>query len=95
MNSEILNDKRPIQSFCQMPYGEDGAYWKVGLADCTAIEVYGEPGPHCALPWVKISISGVVRFRSPAAHGEIFYAEEAHPGSHGEQPDDRPGQGGR
>ena len=93
MNSEILNDKRPIEGFYQMPYGEDGAYYKVGLNNCTAIEVYGEPGPDFYMPWIRVSIGGEVRLRFPAAHGEINYAAAPHPGSHGEQPDDRPGQG--
>lgn len=74
MNSEILDDKRTIQSFQRMPYGEEGDYWKVGFMKCTAIEVYGEPGPEFYAPWIKVSIGGEIRLRFPAAHGEIQYA---------------------
>lgn len=86
MESEILNDERPIASLYQMPYGEEGAYWRVGMRDCTAIEVYAEPGPECAVPFIRIRINGDVRLRFPAAHGEIHYAPA-------ENPDDRSGQG--
>lgn len=74
MNSEILNDRRTIEAVCQIPYGEEGSYWRVGMRDCTAIEVYGEPGPEFYAPWIKVSIGGEIRFRFPAAHGEIHYA---------------------
>lgn len=77
MKSEIVTDKRDIESVGCVPENENTSFWRVGYQNCERIEAYEELGQCSGVPFVRITIGGVVRIRMPAAAVEIIYAKEA------------------
>ena len=75
---QLLDDKRSISTIWLNTYGwtvKDIPNSAAQLAE--EIEVYGEPGLHCNIPWFAIWKEGRVVSRIPAhACDEIIYGEE-------------------
>ena len=71
----MLEDTRMIKSVF---YNDaDGGLHEVGLFGCTKIEVYGENGPYCSLPFVAIWHGDEIKHRIPAGMVQITYANIA------------------
>jgi hypothetical protein len=69
--TDILSDKRRIYG---LYYAEsDQGFHEVGVGGCTKIKAYGEPGPHCYLPFYAIYYDDVIKFRVPSTMVEVRY----------------------
>lgn len=73
MHSEIVSDKRPIESLTR-GWGEGADYWRVGYAGIEKIEPYEELGLHCGLPFFRITINGEIRVRVSALECTVRYS---------------------
>lgn len=67
----LLDDKRPIKF---VAWGEEPHQcYAVGHGPVTRIEVYGEPGPHCYLPWFAVYAGDVIIERRSADGCRVTY----------------------
>lgn len=71
----MLEDTREIKSI--LWNDEYGSMYEVGHGDCTKIEVYGEPGPYCDVPWIAVYVSDKLITRIPAQQVQVMYAQLA------------------
>ena len=71
---QMIDDPRPIKAIHWDD--KDQTAIIVGEARVTAIEAYGEPGPHCELPWLAVYVSGEIRWRVPADQVAIKYEDK-------------------
>lgn len=67
--STMIDDSRTVVA---VHWGE--FFHRVGEEGVTKIVVYGEPGPHCFLPWIAVYRDGEVWKRLDAAGKEIVYS---------------------
>lgn len=69
--TEMLEDKREIKGI----YWNDaeGSCYQVG-SSCDEIKIYGEPGPHCFMPWIAVFNNGELITRVPALQVQVVYA---------------------
>ena len=75
VTSEIIEDKRPIQSI----WYENDTHYKVGQSVVTKIESYGEVGEYASQPWLKVFKGEEIYTRIPAKHVAIVYHLEGEP----------------
>lgn len=66
----IVDDKREIE---RIDWNDDQGGFLVGSCGVTAIVAYGEPGPHCHLPWLAVYEGEQIRSRVPAEQVQITY----------------------
>ncbi len=72
MNSEIVQDTRPILGIYQLNDPE-GSGWTVGRG-CSEIVAYGEPQIHCDTAFFRVLLHGEVIARIPAYAVCVTYA---------------------
>lgn len=60
----MLHDDRAIKLISGV-WGDEAWTWEVGKS-CDSIEVYGEPGEYCYVPWFLIKKDGVIISRQNA-----------------------------
>ena len=75
VTSEIIEDKRPIESI----WYEPGAHYKVGQNGVTKIESYGEVGEYEWQPWLKVFKGEEIYARIPAKQVAIIYQLDGQP----------------
>lgn len=69
---DTLQDERAIETVF-LNHDTEYVYFKVGELGVTKIEAYGEPGPHCNLPWIAIYKGDHLWQRIDASGTRIVY----------------------
>lgn len=71
MNSKIIEDKREIKGL----YFNDDSDTCYEVVNGNIIKAYGEPGPHCYVPFFSVEKDGIIISRIPASMVEVVYCK--------------------
>lgn len=74
----ILKDEREIEAIWFVNDPNGGGHMIAAGWPTTKIVAYGEPGPHCELPWFAVYHGEHIHARVPALHVTVVYKAAAH-----------------